>query len=97
MPTLTLELPDDLYERLRTVPEKERPNFAVAWMRRGADAVSEFSEDYANEADLKDACAKIAAGLADFDAGRSLSLEEAREQSLALFDQQVAVAGTNQK
>lgn len=86
MPTLTLELPDDFYQKLNNIPEAERNDFAVGLLRDGVtSAPNDFTPDYANEDDFNEASQKIRVGFAEFESGQSLSLEEARAQSLACF------------
>jgi hypothetical protein len=71
MTTITLTLPDDLAETFGALPEDERNNYAVAWMRAGIAATEEDEEvDPEVIVALQESIAEVEAG------GRLLTLEE---------------------
>lgn len=76
MPTLTIEIPDDLAERLAALPEAalDRNAVAVAALAAAAD-IAEQEEEEGGEPD-PDLIAALRAGSAEMDAGKLLTLEE---------------------
>lgn len=74
--TLTLELPPHVEERLRTnaaLHDKDIADYVVALVEN--DAPIDLTE-FKDMADFDDSVASIREGLADLDAGRTISLEE---------------------
>ena len=90
--TITIELPDELTERLNALlPEDERARFAVAAIadalqaRQREDEADErvlaalradLDPDADPERDARECIAAVEEAFADLDAGRTLSLEE---------------------
>lgn len=74
--TLTLELPPDVEDRLRTnaaLHGKPVTDYLVTLVEN--DPPIDLSE-FRDMADFEDAVAGVRAGLADLEAGRTISLEE---------------------
>lgn len=74
--TLTLELPPDLEERLRTnaaLHDKDIADYVVTLVEN--DMPLDLTE-FKDQADFDASVAGIREGLADFEAGRTISLEE---------------------
>jgi hypothetical protein len=70
---------------MEQIPEEHRERFAVALLRRSLSEYTPTAEElakagYADLADFEEACAGIAEGIADAEAGRTLSWEEAKEE-----------------
>jgi predicted transcriptional regulator len=83
--TLTIDLPEDVAAKMEQIPEAQRERYAIALLRRSLiqDAPTQqelAAAGYASRADFEDACAGIAEGIADAEAGRTLSWEEAQEE-----------------
>jgi predicted transcriptional regulator len=90
---LTLDIPDTLAERLRAEAEaygQDINNFAVAKLEQ--TLLNEGEED-AEEVD-DDLIAALREGLADVDAGRTVSLEEMRQSALSALAAHRSKAGT---
>lgn len=74
--TLTLELPPDVEERLRTnaaLHDKNIAEYVVALVEN--DTPVDLTE-FRDMADFEESVASTREGLADFEAGRTISLEE---------------------
>ena len=80
--TLTLKLPEKGAAVFQAIPAQERTAYAIAVLRRDADA--EMSPGDA--ADLEEACRAIAQSEAQIDSGETFSLEECRARSAAKWE-----------
>jgi predicted transcriptional regulator len=83
--TITIELPDDLAKRLVSLPQASANlhAFAVAALSEAADVAE--NEAYADEESPPEVIEALREGLADVQAGRTLSLEEADVQFESLL------------
>jgi predicted transcriptional regulator len=72
--TITLDVPEETAEALRRVAGEEGRSIQEVIVERLVGALEAEARDF------EEACEGIAAGIADMEAGRTVSLEEVRAQ-----------------
>ena len=71
MTTLTLEVPEDLAERLSLLPERERTQHIVSYLRAGMELLAPVK----TEGEYRETIEGITAGFTDLDSGRTIDVD----------------------